>query len=500
MASLKINRIYPAWFWTTLLGVAAFLRWWHLGSRSIWLDEAYSLKLAAHGFGEIIHGAAMDIHPPLFHLLLAVWIRVFGTSEWALRSLSASLGLLLIPVAYGLVKTMANKGTARLAVILVACSPYFLELSRLGRMPAMLALLQALALLFFWRFLAEGKLKDMLLFYVSMLAALYTHYFAFLLLGAFFVYIFMGIGKLNLSREIRKKWFLLQFALAAGYAPWLVTLWKHVLKGGPAWRGVGASWWAPFKVIYNLVLSTSCYTPWQKGLAIGLVLIGVVAMFWMLRHRLPALYRQLPPRLWGLLATVVLFTLGVVWLYSRYKLNVWDHRYLSSVALVLVITLSIALNLLDRAGTKMVLFLVLAGFAVPGYNLLFNNIYYDDWRSLARIISQERTAQTTVVLYPPWNETPLNYYLKNQVPLLPLPGRYNAITGVTSPYFAMTAETLPQVSARLQGRKQVLLLVVNEDAPQRLLLYWFEQRYHINWRKNLGSLHLVSGTLQQEVQ
>ncbi len=498
MDNITLNRRPQVWFWPLVLSAGALVRFFHLGQRAIWLDEAYSLNLAGHSFGGIIHGAAMDIHPPLFHLLLAVWIKVFGSSEWGLRSLSACLGLLLIPVVYQLVKRLANQGAAQLAALLAAFSPYFIELSRVGRMPALLALLQALALLFFWRFLGTGKLKDMILFFIIMLAALYTHYFAFLLLGSFYVFIFMGIGKLKLSRDLRQKWFLLQFALIAGYAPWLVTLWDHFLKGGPGWRGMGATWTAPLKLIYHLLLSTSCYTSLQKALAAGLLLLGLGLTTWALRHRLRVLYQQLPARLWGLLVTILLFTIGVVWLYSRHRLNVFDHRYLSSVALVLVVIFSTALNLLESKRKAAGLLLVLAGFAIPGYNQLFHQLYFDDWRAAARVIGQEHSEQTVVAVYPPWNETPLNYYLKNTVKLAPLPGRYDAITGLTEPYYIINEASLPQVSARLQGADQVVLLLVNEGGAQAVLAHWFEQHYHLAWHKTLGGLHLWSGRRMQE--
>ena len=268
---------FQAWPLTglTLLGLG--LRLFRLDFRSLWLDEAYSLKLASADVGGILMGAAQDIHPPLFHLLLAGWIRVFGTSEFALRALPALLGALLTPLIFKITESWAGRRAAWWTAGLVAVSPYFIEISRSGRMASLLALLGAGSIYYFWRFLHSGHHRDAWGYWAFTLAAFYTHYFAFLFFIAQHLFIFMGIGKLKLSRETRKTWMLVQMFLLVGFAPWLPNFWNHLSRGGPAWRGLGAAWWEPLHSLYAFLVGTACWTLAHKLWALSfLIAAGLV--------------------------------------------------------------------------------------------------------------------------------------------------------------------------------------------------------------------------------
>lgn len=479
-------------FWTALLSVAVWLRWFHLGKRSIWLDEAYSLKLASFSFADIIAGAAMDIHPPLFHILLSWWVKLLGTSEVALRSLPALFGVLLIPLAYQLAKDWATPQPARLTAWLLACSPYFIEISRMGRMPALLAFFSVGSLFYFWKSIQRYRLTDAIGFLGFMLAALYTHYFAILLLLGFHIYIFVGIGKLNLTRDIRKRWFAMQLVLLAGYAPWLTTIWQHFVKGGPGWRGIGSSWSEPFHVIYHLILGTANWQWWHKLTAIGSLLLAVSLIVIIFKPKLLDIYHRLKPGIWGLLATCFVVMMGAVWLYSMKKMNVFDYRYLSIVAFIMLFIVGMVIMSLGRTGRLVIMGLLGCSFMMPVYNQLFNQQYYDDWRSLAARI--KRHDHSVVAIYPPWNENPLNYYLKDKIKLMGLPGDYHPITGKTQPFFYINDQNEKEVEARLSGQQDVLLLLVNEGPEQRWLRQWFEKNYQVIQNEQIGGLYLFHGT------
>ena len=57
--------------------------------RPVWLDEANSVLIAGHGFSGIVDALSRDNNLPLYYFLLSGWMRVFGNSEIAVRSLSA---------------------------------------------------------------------------------------------------------------------------------------------------------------------------------------------------------------------------------------------------------------------------------------------------------------------------------------------------------------------------------------------------------------------------
>src|SRR5512143_565563 len=83
-----------------ILALAVVLRFYLLDGQSFWNDEGNSARIAERSLQLIAEGAAGDIHPPLYYFLLHFWRGAFGSSEFALRSLSAALGVLLAGLAF----------------------------------------------------------------------------------------------------------------------------------------------------------------------------------------------------------------------------------------------------------------------------------------------------------------------------------------------------------------------------------------------------------------
>src|SRR3989339_1180240 len=69
-------------------------------TQSFWRDEAFSYFMAKKNVSEIIFLTAKDFNPPLYYLILHFWIKIFGGSEIALRSLSIIFFWATIYVAF----------------------------------------------------------------------------------------------------------------------------------------------------------------------------------------------------------------------------------------------------------------------------------------------------------------------------------------------------------------------------------------------------------------
>ena len=109
--------------------------------------------------------------PPLYYLLAWVWAKVFGTSEAALRSLSAVIGAAVVPVAWGAARAFfRNVRVAWVAAALVAVNPYFVWYSQEARSYSLLVLTTAVSLLFLAR-------RRLVAWVVAAILVLLTHYF-----------------------------------------------------------------------------------------------------------------------------------------------------------------------------------------------------------------------------------------------------------------------------------------------------------------------------------
>lgn len=56
--------------------------------RSVWFDEGYSIIVLDQPFDRIMALLKVDVHPPLYYLLLRGWTGIFGPSATAMRAMS----------------------------------------------------------------------------------------------------------------------------------------------------------------------------------------------------------------------------------------------------------------------------------------------------------------------------------------------------------------------------------------------------------------------------
>src|ERR671930_2814502 len=106
-----------------LVGLSLFLRTRELGI-GFWIDEGLSVGISDRPLGDIPSALRRDGSPPLYYLLLHVWMSAFGTSEEATRALSVVCALLAIPVAFWAANRLFGSRAAWMAAVLTATNPF----------------------------------------------------------------------------------------------------------------------------------------------------------------------------------------------------------------------------------------------------------------------------------------------------------------------------------------------------------------------------------------
>src|SRR5262245_17152829 len=127
-----------------LIGIvllAALLRLVQLNFQPLWWDEGYSVFFATRDVGTLLARTALDIHPPLYYLLLQAWSQAAGTGDVALRLLSVVIGVAIVPLAYAVAHTLLNRRVALVTAFLVAISPLLIYYSQELRMYGLVTLL-----------------------------------------------------------------------------------------------------------------------------------------------------------------------------------------------------------------------------------------------------------------------------------------------------------------------------------------------------------------------
>jgi uncharacterized membrane protein len=221
-----------------IVALGAALRFANLGQNSLWPDEGYSVNMAHRDLYDLVHwAAAFDSHPPLYYLLLRGWVSIFGYSEYAVRSLSAVIGVLLIPVMYRLGVTIVGRHVGLVAALLAAISPFYVQYSQEARMYILAGLLAGVSLLYFIRLLETRGRRDSVLFVLATALLLYTHVFGLFVLLAQVIVVLLSLrGSPRSSRRGELlAWARIFGALVVIYVPWLVAIAKQTsneLRGG----------------------------------------------------------------------------------------------------------------------------------------------------------------------------------------------------------------------------------------------------------------------------
>jgi 4-amino-4-deoxy-L-arabinose transferase-like glycosyltransferase len=150
-----------------------------------------------------------ESNPPLYYVLGWGWAKAFGTDEFGLRSLSALIGALTVPLGYAIGRELAGRRAGLLLTAMLAVNPMLIWYSQEARSYALLVLLGTLSLLFFLRALRTRSGRDLGLWALASALALCSHYFAFFAVGIEAVWLLVAL---------RGRWKLVLPALAAAAA------------------------------------------------------------------------------------------------------------------------------------------------------------------------------------------------------------------------------------------------------------------------------------------
>ena len=217
----------------SLLSLLALgLRLIRLSYQPLWWDEGWSLYFATTGIRNMLELTAVDIHPPLYYLLLHFWIRLFGPGVVSVRLLSVLVGTATVPLLYAAGRRLAGHRGGLLAAFLLAISPFHIYYSQEVRMYGLVTLFGVAALCSVTQWDArEGRagLAPWVGYVLAATAALYTAYYAAFLLLALNLYVL--IRWLRSRTESARRagwplrglaaWFGGQLAVFLLFLPWL---------------------------------------------------------------------------------------------------------------------------------------------------------------------------------------------------------------------------------------------------------------------------------------
>lgn len=414
------------WQVSLVVFLAFCLRLFHLTSNSLWLDEGFSVWLASHPVTEIIENAVSSEDEPLYYLLLHGWMNVASRSEWALRYLSVTLGVIAVPVAYAIGRVLIGHRVGLLSAGLEAVSPLSIWYAQeIGRFTLGLTL----TLTATWMLVLGVQRRRVgwwIAYGLAATASLYTIYTA---IGLLFLQTVVILSLLLFYEDHRAaltwRWLVGCGVIIVGFGPWVPNFLQQTRHVG------GVS-------LFNYLRLLAARFGWQLeisrlpmdkltliALAFGLLVVMLsrlwvrvavkvwqrhkdpVVGMWMLGHLLfLAVVAWRPVSSIRLLVPFAPYSLVVLaFLLSEGRPTWRSWRWLTIVAVGTVITLAV----------------------------LFFGQQKEDWRGVAQLLRSETESQDLILLQPGFVHLPLGYYYDGPLPLTAAPyGNTEALAEISA--------------------------------------------------------------------
>jgi mannosyltransferase len=385
-----------------LLG--GYLRFYHISYLSLWSDEAFSRFYYQTGLHFMwTEGLHSESSPPLYYMAIGAWIHLFGSSEAALRSLSAVASTFAIFLVYRLGVELFDRKHAILAAALFALSATQIYYAQEARCYALL-LIPILSMLIASARYVRGsdRIASLAIYTLAASVGIYTHTTMFFVVAACGLAVFVCI--LAEGRELWNRrvigWIGSHLCVGILALPALIGMIDPIQRRQLTWippvslRQIGA-------VFSNTVAGTLTPGRFPGGmLAIALVVVLAISIWRHRSSRRTLLVAVAIPATYTALIILVSLTVQPI-LLSR--ILCW---------LVIPLCLIEAQALLAHGWLRPIAMGIILGTAAVGlyYQLSINPGATEPWREAVQYAATALRQADLVVLAPGTDPSPLGYY------------------------------------------------------------------------------------------
>ncbi len=469
----------------TLLG--AGIRFIDIGKQPLWSDEAFSVWMGSHSIADIIKlTIEIDQHPPLYHILLHLWMSIGGQGEAWVRSLSALFGILTIIVIYFLGKTLSGALVGLLSALVLALSPFHIQYGQEARSYAMLGLFASLSMVMTARLLLDScahtqligqqlksifssrargsrlPLREMetdlswLGYMLFSALAMLTHNTGFFLpLGTnLFVFGLMILRRFAPDSECQmqapslRNWLIAQAGVFLFWSPWLPGLLPQAM-------GVAGDFWIQPPTVES-VLNTlkeflMAYLPnqiqWQAVIWLGFGIVFALA------------FRKYRRRAGFFVFAAVLFLTPVLGelLVSLRRPIFYDRTLIwSTIPLYVLIAAGISqLRHRSYLVTATLILVTLSGLSIDNF---FQTFEKERWDLAAAYVNGKLQKGDIIVFNAGWAEIPFDYYFARFHQKVEEFGAPETMFQYHQLEPRMAEKDIPRLRSIIQGRKRVWLV------------------------------------------
>ena len=188
---------------------------------NIWFDESYSVGIANHSFIDIWNIGGHDVHPVLYYWILHIISIFTNSSIMAYRIFSGFVISITGILGYTHIRKDFGEKAGAIFSFLIFFSPITGMFANEIRMYALVMFLITVLSIYAFRLAKESKLVYWIIFGLSSLCSIYTHYYGLMAAGIInLILLFYFI------KNQKKKSYIIQIIIgviqALLYLPWMI--------------------------------------------------------------------------------------------------------------------------------------------------------------------------------------------------------------------------------------------------------------------------------------
>jgi len=399
-------------------------------NQSLWLDEAVQAITAQNRFSYIFQEIVGDFHPPLYHFLIHYWVRIFGSSEVALRMPSVLFGIGAVYVLYLIINELSGaKINGLIGAIFLATAPFHIYYSQETRTYSMTAFFASTSMFYFIKIVLDNKkgllsesskfkIKnaklqfkvknfDYLWYLLATLCLLYSDYFGFLVL--------LAQGTFLLIKKKYKLLLISNCILLIAYFPWLPMFITQIKTGMlatetlPEWGNlVNVSFLKaiPLTLVKFTIGRITIFDKRLYTAVSGVILffIGSLMIRWIIKGRKsPITNHQSQITLWFFVPLIV------SWLASLFIPNFQPFRLLLILPAFYLI-LAVGIHGENASMIQIIEAGIILAINLSSLLVYYSNPYFhrEDWRGVVKYLGEQ--SNPTAILPSETSDWPIRYY------------------------------------------------------------------------------------------
>lgn len=255
-----------------LVIMAAMLRIWHIGKTDLGGDESFTLYMSLQSIPDIVNMLCKGDNPPLWEILMHFWVKIFGISEVAIRSLPVVFSTLTIIPIYILGEKHIHRLAGIGASLMYCFSTFSIYLAHDCRVYSLIGFLSASSVLLFISIAKTPKTFKFILLTLVNLMLMYGHYLSVWIIVMEFV---IALCIKPIRQKIWKPYLFHAAALILLFLPMFPVLFRRFTDSGinGTWIEKTTSPEALYDFLWRM-----CNVPITTVFAIGILVAAFIKL------------------------------------------------------------------------------------------------------------------------------------------------------------------------------------------------------------------------------